>query len=802
MLTIQQSVALSATLAHALALTDDFGNAVTPTAGLRLSATDYPTCDLRWDASALRADGTAGAWIGNVGNFADQATVLALPTTYLAQTGVVATASGTINLILRGAVWIVSMVPYANARITGQPTAAELSSLLLGAAGGAVELAIDVLPEGNFTVPDNTDVIFRNDSVCASFFTLGIGSDCRIIGNRHKITCSSGLMYLHFLPASKRSVIRELSGDNMGTDRASVEGTRHFISFDCSESSRPEFCEVSECVGYNCFSTVQIKSAYKCKVSKCQAYNNSRSFLNYSAEECVLEKNTSYSSDDASMPRVAFLNISDVQQSYGRGFINNKFSDNSANGWAEEGFSFDSQANMPAKSAFRFASRVVSSAPGVLTVATSPGQAYSGYSLIFQTGALAGKRFEISGFSSATATLKAFDVDYASVIAGDFCTVEVPCYGNIIDTQYCKSNGDASGIVFWGFGYGTKVIAPSLSACVTEVWQQVDNSTLNCTLLPHGVIIKNPTYTNMNAPSDSFALSPLDLYGSVFSQAGTWSGSVSDSSENPSLLYLRFCALEDRGTTHNYFKRVCRIDYKNLKSSDFIALNATPFPTFADTTGMMATEGQVALIVGSPRQDMLAPCSGVASGYVKVSWNGSRFVVPSGELLLCEMGTPATPLYNNVPGVTTMSQLYASTKSIPAYLVPEGQELELCAAIAAIDSSGSTTLLVTIGASPTTEADTNSYPLRYNVASSVNGPGLAPSFKKQVQRLNNIFYGEASGGAIENGNNTQTYPQRLMTSSGTITTSPLKVYVYAMPGLATTRIKVFALYVRSTGNLL
>lgn len=79
---------LYAPLSSALMLKDSYGNAVTPTQGLNVFATDYPTCDLRWDASALRADGVMlGAWIGNLGNFADLATVQALPTTYLAVNG-------------------------------------------------------------------------------------------------------------------------------------------------------------------------------------------------------------------------------------------------------------------------------------------------------------------------------------------------------------------------------------------------------------------------------------------------------------------------------------------------------------------------------------------------------------------------------------------------------------------------------------------------------------------------------------------------------------------------------------------
>ena len=92
---------------------------------IRAVATDYPTCDLRWDASALRTDGvTLGAWIGNLGNFADLATVQALPTTYLAQVGVEAYP------MIGGVLTKCKYVPYTGWVVTQDPITLGVSKIL------------------------------------------------------------------------------------------------------------------------------------------------------------------------------------------------------------------------------------------------------------------------------------------------------------------------------------------------------------------------------------------------------------------------------------------------------------------------------------------------------------------------------------------------------------------------------------------------------------------------------------------------------------------------------------------------
>ena len=93
----QDDATLYSTLANALRNIDLYGNVIVPDTGLNIFATDYPTCDLCWDAHALRSDSiTNGAWIGFIGHFTDLTTLQAMPTAYLAQSGVSANVAGTL----------------------------------------------------------------------------------------------------------------------------------------------------------------------------------------------------------------------------------------------------------------------------------------------------------------------------------------------------------------------------------------------------------------------------------------------------------------------------------------------------------------------------------------------------------------------------------------------------------------------------------------------------------------------------------------------------------------------------------
>lgn len=151
------------------------------------------------------------------------------------------------------------------------------------------------------------------------------------------------------------------------------------------------------------------------------------------------------------LPIVGLLNISDREVST-TGFIDNNYTDIQVNGWLEEGFSFDCYGNDQSRTSVLGIATIASALDNFVTLSVY-GE-YNGFMLVFHTGALVGKKFNIVASSDDVYELEA---SVAGAQVGDIVSIELRCYGNTLDNVRVVSDVDKTGFMFWGMGYGTSM---------------------------------------------------------------------------------------------------------------------------------------------------------------------------------------------------------------------------------------------------------------------------------------------------------------------------------------------------------
>lgn len=297
--------------------------------------------------------------------------------------------------------------------------------------------------------------------------------------------------------------------------RSSVRGFRESCDFDRSRwhsgitllsdsASVPEDCTISDIVGVNLFCTFQVNSGKRCIIKNIESYSCNRPHLVFAAEACLFENIKSYSDYQGgvvSLPIVGFLNIAERVISHNRGIINCTYRDISIDGWSEEGFSFDGRGNEVEKRALVFNGHIALVWQDNIQLVTEPDQDCIGLDVVFNTGKLAGSRFEISSISGKVIKLLGFSTHYIDVAPGDFIGIEVPCYGNTVANCSVKTYQDPTGICVWLWGGNTTYINTKLDGCIVFIICAAHNMTAGgwpdsrIYQAPHNVKFLNTSYS-------------------------------------------------------------------------------------------------------------------------------------------------------------------------------------------------------------------------------------------------------------------------------------------------------------------
>ena len=168
---------------------------------------------------------------------------------------------------------------------------------------------------------------------------------------------------------------------------------------------------------------------------------------------------------------------------------------------------------------------------------------YSRLHMIFMTGDIASEAYDIVSSTSGNITFKNF-YNWNKVKVGDFVSIEVKCRNNIVENPTIIGTQDPSGLVFWGFGYGTTVRNGQLINCNVDLGSVANNlgpGGLNGNtqfVSPHNITLDNIKFFGKGdyGTFDSWLYSGIKvhLYTDWFNGSGDWySSAVSASTSLP-----------------------------------------------------------------------------------------------------------------------------------------------------------------------------------------------------------------------------------------------------------------------------
>ena len=368
--------------------------------------------------------------------------------------------------------------------------AASLSTQIADAttAGKRVILHDHYIGNSTLTIPSDADVEIRG--------TITGG------GNGATILLNGDLAKLHggkIVGANVRFTAGIIGASCYGADvkGQSVTPTIYLMA---TASAVCKWCSVRNVKMHKGYYGLYVNGAEDCNFTDIEGEGHTRTVMVLASSRCTYAR--IHSRKDASSgqaPVVGFLNMAHRTTAFGRGFVDNRYEDITIDGWTEEGFSFDIQGSSTNDSASVWHSKVASANSSGITLKAVPADAdWSRYHCVFHKGALAGKAYDISGLSGGVVTLVNF-LEYAQVAADDFVSIEIKCRGNVVQNLVAISSGDETGMMFWGFGYGTTVLNPRLHNALIDISHHCNNdptrvdgwngNTSYC--VPHGITIEN-----------------------------------------------------------------------------------------------------------------------------------------------------------------------------------------------------------------------------------------------------------------------------------------------------------------------
>lgn len=179
-----------------------------------------------------------------------------------------------------------------------------------------------------------------------------------------------------------------------------------------------------------------------------------RAFTVYSSENCIF--NDIFISGDT---RVGFLNISRNLDTFGRGNFDNKLTNICVSGFREEGISYDCNVNVGTQNSSIVHTYISAKDTNGIYLSSNPGSTFyypNRYQIIFMTGKLAGECYDIVSANNNYIHIKDF-YNNSFVEIGDFISIEIKCRNNVYINPMVNGSTDPTGMVFWGFGYGTTI---------------------------------------------------------------------------------------------------------------------------------------------------------------------------------------------------------------------------------------------------------------------------------------------------------------------------------------------------------
>lgn len=490
--------------------------------------------------------------------------------------------------------------------IRGSLLSADFASALQSLGGDDIVIDGAILPSGTFAVPDNTRIFFASDaSTVSGFCILSVGKNTLIDGMRNQLT----RVVIDYQPTAELSCVRSVNFD--GTEPGPF--THVGVRFLASQANAPKLCKVEKCTAKGLAALYEHRAGWLSECSRNVSIGCERGFIVYSGDGCAFEKEASIWDSATSLPIVGFLNIATRDLSYSRGLRNNTYSKIQIDGWREEGFAFDGRGNEVNRRAFILNSHVVTASLGGIVIAYPYPGSISNCMVVFHTGALAGKFFEISGVSGPTISLKGFSADWQKVVAGDFIGIELECFGNVVENLNVKSSGDVSGVSVWAWGGFTTIRSTRLENARIEAWSLVNNTgdtvhaDKNIYYACHGLTIDDVRPVNefplLGSTVDGWHPNDPDrLYSvSICQDTYYWSNKVQDDCIDGAKMLTRGITITGNRSGRNYYRRVADMRIDEIAPDDLF-VDHTQYPTLSRLTTYKATPAQVASIVAQAGQ--------------------------------------------------------------------------------------------------------------------------------------------------------------------------------------------------------
>lgn len=362
-------------------------------------------------------------------------------------------------------------------------------------------VSVNIATVFNIICSEGIKILVSGVNTFALGSTLVVGSDSIISG--HTSHPEMVNLEIQVKDTAKRS---EISGFKVSCNNAIISKWHCGIKLLATSDCVPEDCAVKNIIGYHMENTFAVHAAKNCIFSNITSFSCIRPHMVYSGDACTFEKIKSYcdvTNGVVSFPIVGFLNITERTRSFNRGIVNCTYRDITIDGWSEEGFSFDGRGNEAEKRALVFNGHIDGAAASGITLVN---KVFSGdlsrLDVIFHTGALAGRRYPVASSSPGSVSLDRFSNDYQLALVGDFISIEVPCYGNVVDNCSVKGYQDPSGINVWLWGGNTRYTNPKLENCLIDIRGAANNTAPasetwqnnQCYQIPHNIKIDGATF--------------------------------------------------------------------------------------------------------------------------------------------------------------------------------------------------------------------------------------------------------------------------------------------------------------------
>ena len=404
-----------------------------------------------------------------------------------------------------------------------------------------------------------------------------------------------------------------------------------------------------------------------------------RSFATYSAERCIWQNCRSYGS-----PIVGMIFISYRSSSYNRGFVNNKIINPIVSGFKEEGISFDCAMNVSADNASVLHTYVSAVTSAGVQLSAWDNVDYSPYDIVFNSGKIAGKFYDIVSSNNGFITIKDF-YEYNNVAAGDFIEIETKCRGNVFINPTIIGTTDPSGLVYWGFGKDTTVRDATLINCNIDlggICNNVGPGGLNGNtgfLAPHGIKLENIKCFGKGdyGTFDSWVYSGIKvhLYRDWFDGGGYWYSSSASPEQSlpPEKMFIYDISINNCNFKDAQIDHVQNLEYRNNKGdvvfSECKNIYNYTHPTFKNDIININSIQDVSAFNGIIGQTLICKDPYFQNQGIKFEWDSylNNWILNDGQYLVNNY--PTSSQFNYTFSATSAD--HGTTKDILIGIIPK-----------------------------------------------------------------------------------------------------------------------------------